>query len=69
MKVNYGRDIIFVYLTLYRMGVGKREQCNKFVTQRGIRDWKNVKIMIFDAPQAIDKAYSERLQLLKYSKD
>jgi hypothetical protein len=52
------------------MGVGRREQCNKFVTQReGIRDWKDVKIMIFDAPQAIDKTYSERLQLLKYSKD
>jgi hypothetical protein len=31
------------------------------------REWKGVKIHIFDAPQALTNAYSERLSLLQQS--
>jgi hypothetical protein len=47
------------------MGYNTRQLAVDFV-QNPI-DWTNVKIIAFDAPQAIDKPYSERLNILKQS--
>jgi hypothetical protein len=51
------------------MGHNKRQQCVEFVqTKDELRNWKDIRIMIFDAPQSTDKPYSQRLELLKQSK-
>jgi hypothetical protein len=53
---------------LVRMGYNNREQCIKFLrSSYSKRDWKGVKILIFDAPGATDKPYSQRLELLQES--
>jgi hypothetical protein len=50
------------------MGHGQRERCIEFIRNKnGQRNWKDVKIMIFDAPQATDKPYSQRLLMLQQS--
>jgi hypothetical protein len=44
---------------------GDREKCNEFLLATDEkRNWKDIKITIFDAPQATDKPYSTRLELL-----
>jgi hypothetical protein len=51
------------------MGYNSRNQVIQFMkTNQAERDWKNVKIIIFDAPQATDNSYAQRLELLKQSK-
>jgi hypothetical protein len=50
------------------MGHGKQQQCINFIRESNeTRSWKDVKIMVFDAPQATDKPYSQRLELLEKS--
>jgi hypothetical protein len=48
------------------MGYNQREKCDQFL-QAETKNWKEVKIMIFDAPQVKDKPYAERLEYLKKS--
>jgi hypothetical protein len=50
------------------MGYSGKEQCIQFLrTPNEKKNWDDVKIIIFDAPQAADKPYSQRLELLKQS--
>jgi hypothetical protein len=50
------------------MGYNNKQECIDFVqTSESQRNWKDVKIMIFDAPQSTDKPYSQRLELLQKS--
>jgi hypothetical protein len=50
------------------MGANNRQQCIKFLqTKENDRKWKNISIMIFDAPQVADKPYAQRLEYLKQS--
>jgi DNA ligase-1 len=56
------------YLLCCRMGYNNRQQCVEFLTTMVTRNWKSVKIMVFDAPQATDKSYAQRLELLRQSK-
>jgi hypothetical protein len=47
---------------------GSKKDCIDFIRQKdALRNWKNVKITAFDAPQATDKPYSQRLQYLEQS--
>jgi hypothetical protein len=46
------------------MGYGKREECIQLLKNKK-QDWKNVKIIAFDAPQMGDTSYTERLAFLK----
>jgi hypothetical protein len=51
------------------MGYNNRQKCIEFLqASEEKRDWSSVRIMIFDAPQATDKPYSQRLELLRQSK-
>jgi hypothetical protein len=48
------------------MGYNNREKCVQFLhSTNAERDWKDVKIMIFDSPQVADKPYSQRLAFLQ----
>jgi DNA ligase-1 len=51
------------------MGYNEKQQCIDFVQTRDEKlNWEDVKIMIFDAPQAPDQPYYQRLDLLRKSK-
>jgi hypothetical protein len=59
-------DNLQSFLHHYRMGHNNRERCVQFIrTPKDKRDWSDVKIMIFDAPQATDKPYDQRLNFLQ----
>jgi hypothetical protein len=50
------------------MGYNNKERCVKFLhSNPENRNWEDVKIIAFDAPQVTDKPYSERLALLNQS--
>jgi hypothetical protein len=49
------------------MGYNKRDRCVQFLADNK-RNWNHVKIIAFDAPQATDKPYIQRLELLQKSK-
>jgi hypothetical protein len=50
------------------MGHYSRQKCIDFIRTTKPRDWKGVEVIAFDAPQATDKPYSDRLKLLQESK-
>jgi hypothetical protein len=52
-------------LRLVRMGYNRRNKCVEFLTKKEARNWNDVKIIVFDAPQAIDKPYEQRLNILQ----
>jgi hypothetical protein len=55
-------------LTVSRLG-NNREQSIRFLREKASqRNWKDVKIVAFDAPQVSDSPYVERLKLLQQSK-
>jgi hypothetical protein len=48
------------------MGYNNRDKCVQFLqADSNKRNWSTVKIIAFDAPQATDKSYTQRLELLK----
>jgi hypothetical protein len=53
-----------IIVTELRMGYNKQHQCQEFLMKEE-RNWKEVKIVAFDAPQMTDKPYSERLAYLR----
>jgi hypothetical protein len=46
------------------MGYNTRQKCLDFINASK-RDWTDVKIMVFDSYQDMDKPYAERLATLK----
>jgi hypothetical protein len=49
--------------------MGNRQHCVTFLTTPDTaKNWKDVKIIVYDAPQMTDKPYSQRLQMLQSSK-
>jgi hypothetical protein len=46
------------------MGPNNRSKSVDFLRDQ-YRDWRSVKIIAFDAPQARDQAYTQRLEILK----
>jgi hypothetical protein len=68
LKESCGKYIFSrLYLLTNRMGYNSREKCEWFVEKPTDEGWKDVKIIAFEAPQAKDKPYSERLNLLRQS--
>jgi hypothetical protein len=68
LKENSGNHLFVYFLILYRLGHNQRQDSVTFLQTPSIqRDWKNVKIMIFDTPQATDKPYSQRLEMIQQS--
>jgi hypothetical protein len=57
-----------ICLTVDRKGPNKVDQCIHLVTSNAENSWKDTKIIMFDAPQATDKPYIQRLELLEKSK-
>jgi ATP-dependent DNA ligase len=49
------------------MGPNKYDLCVNFLVVE-VKNWSSVKIMVFDAPQATDLSYANRLEQLKQSK-
>jgi hypothetical protein len=54
---------VYFPLNVYRMGINNYVQCINFL-KNAERDWTNAKIIVFDAPQATDIPYSQRLNIL-----
>jgi hypothetical protein len=56
----------FHYILIqYRMGYNKpKSEYTKFLKDPQ-RDWRNASIMVFDAPQDMDKPYNERIKTLQ----
>jgi hypothetical protein len=51
------------------MGYNNRQKCVDFLNTRSeYRNWEDVKIILFDAPQATDKPYTQRLEIQKQCK-
>jgi hypothetical protein len=48
------------------MGYNNANKCIQFL-QSNQSDWTNVKILVFDTPQLVDKPYSERWNFLQQS--
>jgi hypothetical protein len=48
------------------MGYNNRQKCIDFLKKKQ-KDWSDVKIIVFDSPQEIDKPFSERLNILNQS--
>jgi hypothetical protein len=49
------------------MGPNNRDRCIQFLQADERRNWKEAKIILFDAPKDADKPYSKRLELLRQS--
>jgi hypothetical protein len=49
------------------MGYNKLQQCIDFLQTGHVASWKDVRIIIFDAPQSMDKTYAQRLETLRQS--
>ena len=58
--------IVYIPLNVDRMGSNNYVQCINFL-KNAERDWTNAKIIVFDAPQATDIPYSQRLNMLHQS--
>jgi hypothetical protein len=68
LKESFGNNYLELFYNLDRMGYNKLDKCIQFLqTVPSQRDWRGVKILIFDAPQSMDKPYSGRLDILKQS--
>jgi hypothetical protein len=50
-----------------RLGENSRDKGYEFLLQSPKRNWKDAKIIVFDALQIPDKPYSHRIELLKQS--
>jgi hypothetical protein len=50
------------------MGYNNLNSCAEFFRTKNERNWKDVRIKVFDAPNAVDKPYRQRLELLQQSK-
>jgi hypothetical protein len=48
------------------MGHNTHQMCIDFLKKKQ-KDWSDVKIIVFDSPQEIDKPFSERLNILNQS--
>jgi hypothetical protein len=70
LKENFGKWVVLESDSLLnRMGHNTRQKCIEFIQSKNEnRNWKDVKIMVFDAPQSTDKPYSQRLSILQSSK-
>jgi hypothetical protein len=67
-SIPFDGELWYAYLSIVtnynRMGPNKRNDCIPFLKGK-MDDWTNVKIMIFDAPNAMDRPYSERIRLIQ----
>jgi hypothetical protein len=67
LKDNFGM-YYRLSIDVLRMGYNNLDRCVDFLQKPAEqRNWQDVKIFIFDAPQATEKSYVQRLQMLHTS--
>jgi hypothetical protein len=66
LKESFGTKQVVQIIYLYRMGYNNLKKCEAFIhSNEGQKNWNDVKIIAFDAPQATDIPYAQRLELLR----
>jgi hypothetical protein len=59
-------DLLWFDKRLFRLGQQRKQESLNFL-KSSQQNWKDVKIVVYDAPQAMDKSYTERLSILLQS--